>query len=239
MATVITTADYIEPPMRRPSLYGEQSEQIHLLAAALARGQQEMRGAVKRHKSHYGPFANLEDCWEAFQSAFPQHGISVVQPTILLASGRRALVTQITHSSGQWIRSVEPLLNDSPDAQKRKSEVTVVRRMALCALLGIADEDDEGAQQRDADVDSATSQRTLGVARLKLRACKSDDERRGVMTRAKELHDAGQLSAADYAAFAAEALAAIGAEAEATVAQPAPAEQPAKRVGRKEAANAQ
>ena len=142
--TFISKPDYCEPPSRRTFLYGEQTDQVHHLMHALCQGQAVLQAAKKTHQSHYGMFASLEDVWSAYQKAFPPQGLIVTQATVLLGDNRRVLVTQLSHVSGQWIRSVEPLMCEDRDAQKRKSELTLVRRMALCSLLGIVDGDDDG-----------------------------------------------------------------------------------------------
>lgn len=192
------TTPYVEPPSRRTWLYGEQSDQVHHLMDALCKGQAILQAARKTHQSHYGMFASLEDVWQAYQKAFPPQGLVVTQATVLLDGTKRLLVTQLSHVSGQWMRSVEPLMCEDKDAQKRKSELTLVRRMALCSLLGIVDGDDDGEEQKEAiqreRAASEASHRIEVQAIAKFKACRTDDERRQAIERARELTDAGRLS---------------------------------------------
>lgn len=187
-------APYVEPARKcRISVYGEQSDQIHLLMAAMARGQSKVKLAIRRTEGEHGLFASLADVWVVFQEAFPPEGLAVVQFVCPGDGGIRWLVTQVTHTSGQWLRSVERLFCNDPDAQLRKSEVTLVRRMTLCALMGIVDGDDDGEVQRQGA--EATKARELAaivgptnkMEQLALKsfdACTDDDQRAAVIGKA-------------------------------------------------------
>lgn len=184
---------YVEPPKKiRMLVYGEQSDQIHLLMQAIARGQCKVELALRKTEGEYGMFASMADVWTVFQKAFPPEGLAVTQFTALGDGDARLLVTQVTHSSGQWLRSVERLFCNDPDAQLRKSEVTLVRRMALCALMGIVDGDDDGAvQKRGADVAKAmeSASRVGPATKMEEMALKSfdscinDDQRQSVINK--------------------------------------------------------
>lgn len=132
-----------------------QSEQIHELAAALAKAQGQIEGARKDSanpffKSHY---ADLTSVWDACREALSANGLSVLQSPRLLAAGEQWLVeveTVLMHASGQFIADVlaVPLLK--LDAQAIGSATTYARRYALAAFAGVAPEDDdaEGAVGR-------------------------------------------------------------------------------------------
>ena len=54
------------------------------------------------------------------------------------------LITQISHASGQWIRSQFTMLPTKFDPQAYGSALTYCRRYALSAMCGVAAVDDDG-----------------------------------------------------------------------------------------------
>ena len=89
-------------------------------------------------------YADLADVLDAVRPVLAKHGLAVAQ-TVMLES---SLNSWLLHTSGQWIRSEYGVVlgEDVPDTpQARGSALTYARRYALCALLGIAaEEDDDG-----------------------------------------------------------------------------------------------
>lgn len=132
-----------------------KSENINELAAALAKAQGEMRGAVKDSNNPFfsSKYADLTSCWEACRIPLSKNGLSIIQLTIGDAENV-SLETVLTHSSGQWISSIITMkpgyVNKSgefiheKDAQAFGSCLTYSRRYALSAMVGIAPEDDDG-----------------------------------------------------------------------------------------------
>src|ERR1700690_675114 len=103
----------------------QTSEQINELAAALAKAQGEITGALKDSANPFfkSKYSDLASCWDACRSALSKNGLAVVQspmsviPTETLKVGT-FLVTTLMHSSGQWMRSelhISPK-DDSPQA---------------------------------------------------------------------------------------------------------------------------
>lgn len=133
----------------------EQSEQINELAAALAKAQGQIEGASKSSQNpHFkSKYADLASCWDACRAALSSNGIAVVQRPGA-GQGRVEVTTDLVHASGQWMRSTlaMPLAKTTP--QDVGSALTYARRYSLCAMVGIAPDDDDGekAQQsfRDA-----------------------------------------------------------------------------------------
>lgn len=125
------------------------SEQIDQIAAALAKAQGAMRGAVKdsenpHFRSRYADLASVrEACW----GPLTDHGLSVVQSPRLAATEGGWIVeldTLLMHSSGQWIADTAATPLAKADAQGVGSATTYLRRYALAAFAGIAPEDDDG-----------------------------------------------------------------------------------------------
>ena len=117
-----------------------QSNDIGELASALAKAQGVLE-AAKRTETNYfqRSYADLASCWEACREALAANGLAVTQ-----APWGEDLLTTLLHSSGQWIRSRLPLRPTKQDPQAQGSAITYARRYALCAIVGISPEDDDG-----------------------------------------------------------------------------------------------
>jgi hypothetical protein len=86
-------------------------------------------------------YCDLSDVLIAVRRPLADHGLSITQG-ISGENGHTALHTRLMHSGGQWIESDYPVtFNGTPQACG--SELTYARRYALCAMLGIAAEDDD------------------------------------------------------------------------------------------------
>lgn len=122
-----------------------QSEQIHELATALAKAQGEMGYAKKSSLNpHFkSRFADLSEVWEACREELSKNGLAVLQTMNKDDHGVLCLSTLLTHSSGQWIRSMYPLLcKDNTSPQVMGSCITYARRYCLSAMVGIAPSDE-------------------------------------------------------------------------------------------------
>lgn len=122
-----------------------KSEDIKDLAAALAKAQGEMKGAVKDAKNPFykSTYANLESVWHAIGNPISKNGLSIIQTTAETDKGT-VLETTLLHLSGQWVSGsilVKPVKNDPPGLG---SALTYYRRYALAAIAGVYSEDDDG-----------------------------------------------------------------------------------------------
>jgi hypothetical protein len=121
------------------------SEQINELATALAKCQGEMSFAAKdslnpHFKSRY---ADLSAVWDAIREPMSKHGLSVSQ-LVDIHNDKPVLVSILMHTSGQWLKSVIPILNANNTSQGQGAGITYVRRYALAALVGCVQDDDDG-----------------------------------------------------------------------------------------------
>lgn len=123
-----------------------KSEQINELAAALAKAQAMIKGAVKDANNPFfkTQYADLTSVWDACRDALTKNGLSVIQCPEQSDIGGIAIETTLLHSSGQFITSryVMPVKNSS-DAQAVGSAITYARRYALSAMVGVAPTDDD------------------------------------------------------------------------------------------------
>lgn len=139
-----------------------KSEQINELAAALAKAQGQIEGAKKSSSNPFfkSKYADLAECWNTCREALTANGISVIQmPEEINENGRLNITTMLAHSSGQYIFSTLTMTVTKLDPQAIGSAITYGRRYALAAMVGLAQEDDDGekAMARPKDKKSAES----------------------------------------------------------------------------------
>lgn len=123
------------------------SEQINELAAALAKAQGTIQGAVKGkiNPAFKSKYADLASIWDACREQLSSNGLSIVQTFDATPEGSVSLTTTLLHTSGQWIVSVLPVRPVKNDPQGMGSAATYARRYALAAMVGVApDDDDDG-----------------------------------------------------------------------------------------------
>lgn len=129
-----------------------QSEQIDQLAAALAKAQANITGALKDSKNPFfkSSYADLASCWDACRKQLTDNGMSVIQTTEVI-DGILGVRTVLAHSSGQWISGFLPVKAKDDGPQAQGSGITYARRYALAAIVGLAqiDDDAEAAQARN------------------------------------------------------------------------------------------
>lgn len=142
-----------------------QSGEIDKVAAALVAVQGEMTNPPKTKTVYAGPkkysFAPLPEILDAVRPVLKKHGLAVVQ-----LPRDRALETRVLHTSGQWIGGAYSL-PASADSQAMGSAITYARRYSLCAVLGIAGEDDEdGEAATAAELEEQAARRKEAEGRL-------------------------------------------------------------------------
>ena len=155
------------------------------LAAALVAFQGEITNPKKTHTAHivsgrtggkfayhYAPLAEIADHVKPILS---KRGLAVIQMVSANNVDLTVLATRLYHKSGQYIESCYPIPKLT-DPQAMGSAVTYARRYSLCAILGIAAEDDddgnaaEEAEQKESDA-AEEQKKADALARLeKLKA---------------------------------------------------------------------
>lgn len=129
-----------------------KSESIAQIATALAAAQAEITNpprnrevTVRSDKGNYKfKYATLDAIFDAVRPSLTKNGLWFVQ-TLANGDGKYRLVTTLTHKSGEWLESEQPILVEKPGSQAFGSALTYARRYALTAMLGVAaDEDDDG-----------------------------------------------------------------------------------------------
>lgn len=125
-----------------------QSAELNELATALAKAQSEIDVAGKRETNPFfkSKYADLAELVRVSRPALTKNGLAVMQQIVTDENGLTLLNTILTHTSGQWIKSVMRIVPPKNDVQSFGSCVTYNRRYAYAALINIAvsDEDDDG-----------------------------------------------------------------------------------------------
>lgn len=129
-----------------------QSEQINELFTALAKAQEEMEIASKDSSNPFykSKYADLQSVVGSSRPYLTKHGLSVIH---LLQQEDQStyMVTQLSHSSGQYIRSKVKLSPQKPDVQSLGSYITYMKRYCYAAIVGVVtgdDDDGEAAMDR-------------------------------------------------------------------------------------------
>lgn len=158
----------------------EKSENINELASALSKAQGEMKPA---HMNKTNPFfknkyADLQSVWDSIRVSFSKHGLSITQ-TVHTDDKGSYLLTNLLHSSGQWLTSSIKLNPVKQDPQGVGSAITYARRYALSAIAGVcSDEDDDAnmASGKEPKILSASETKTLASATKNAKANDSSGE---------------------------------------------------------------
>lgn len=193
----MSEAGYIEPPRKRVLVYVEQSDGVHELFAALAVAQGQIDAIPKKHKSHFGEYADLSDIRKGTHKQLAANGLCVLQ-TLSVLDGELLLVTKLAHKSGQWISSVVPI-KQGANPQQTSAYTTYMRRMSLSALLGLAtDVDDDGEQAAvAAAADHSSKQLRLEQRAISAMAsAKNEAERKAIVQKAEKCVEQGDMSPA-------------------------------------------
>ena len=147
-----------------------KSEAINELAAALAKAQAKITGAVKNAANpHFrSSYANLEAIWDAIREPLSSNGLAVIQTTgANPTTGLLELVTTLAHSSGQFVQGRFPIMTAKQDAQGIGSATTYARRFALAAIVGVYQTDDDAeAATRSAVIAAAQEPKKAAAPKL-------------------------------------------------------------------------
>ena len=124
-----------------------QSPTIGKIADALSKAQAEMQHAAKTADNPFykSKYADLPAVIDAARPHLAKNSLSVCQLTEFNESGV-TLITQLMHSSGEWLCGYYPVRPIKNDPQGMGSALTYARRYSYQSLVGIATsvDDDDG-----------------------------------------------------------------------------------------------
>lgn len=130
------------------------SEAINEIAAALSVAQAKfsnpqrnrtVKVRTKAGDTYEFAYATLDAILDMVRGPLGGNSLALCHAIIEDAKGPLC-ITRLMHASGQWIETAVPVLvADGANAQGWGSAITYAKRYGLCALLGVAaDEDDDG-----------------------------------------------------------------------------------------------
>ena len=154
---------------------------IDKLAAALSKFQGEVLNAHKDKQGYNYSYADLANVLDTVRPIMAKNGLSVSQMPVAASDNKIALKTILLHESGQYIESIYelPIAGGAKMsvAQAAGSTITYMRRYALAAVLGIAQDDDDAALQLSDRAAQAESGDVLG----RIQRAQSADEVSAIM----------------------------------------------------------
>jgi len=122
-----------------------QSEQLDKFGAAFVAAQANMTNPHKDASNtfHHSKYASLEECNKQAHQALNAHDIGIIQGV-----HDNKLRTTLIHKSGQWICDegvpLDGIENAKNKMQAAGSAITYARRYGVCAMVGLAQTDDDG-----------------------------------------------------------------------------------------------
>jgi len=125
------------------------SGDIGELAQSLTIFQSQIQ-TVQKDSAGYGyRYASLAAVAREVYGPMCEVGLSISQVLDCTPTGTPALTTVLMHKSGQWLSGSYPLepagMKGVNSAQQFGAAISYARRYGLCAVLGLATEDDDGA----------------------------------------------------------------------------------------------
>lgn len=135
-----------ELPKLDPMLWPPMSATIGKVSAAFVKAQAQLEHASKDSLNpHFkSKFADLPTSIDVYRPVFAAHDLALLQRELESSNGVR-LQTITLHASGEWIADGGPFRPAvKNDAQSFGSALTYLRRQAGNALIGLAQDDDDG-----------------------------------------------------------------------------------------------
>jgi len=134
------------------------------LFAAISKMQSELTGAFKAKSGHGYKYADLAQCIKTAQEPLANNGLSVVQLLTETEKGTE-IATVLTHEAGGYMSSsflmAQAVLmggGGKNPAQTMGSSITYMRRYSYCAIIGLAQTDDDAANVREPQKQVITEQ---------------------------------------------------------------------------------
>lgn len=117
------------------------------LAAAQSQIQNPAKNAVNPHFKN--KYADLAEVLKTVLPVFSSHKLAIIQSTgFEPAINAVSVSTVVAHAGGGYISSEARCIPSKMDAQGVGAATTYLRRYSLCAMAGVAQEDDDGNSAR-------------------------------------------------------------------------------------------
>lgn len=147
------------------------------LNKALAQAQSEVENATKGSiNPHFkNRYADLAEVLNTVRPVFASHGLSIVQSTSYDGS-LVSVTTTILHAEGGYISSTASCVPAKADAQGVGASTTYLRRYALAAMTGIAQEDDDGQSASHTRTAAPASKEDVASLKERMESLGVDEE---------------------------------------------------------------
>lgn len=162
-----------------------QTETVGAIQKALAEAQAKIQNPAKNAtNSHYkSKYTTLDEVLNVAREALSSVGISIFQRTYMIEN-LVMVETVLGHASGEQLCSHYPMAMLPFKPQDGQLSLTYARRGALCAMVGIAGEDDDGNTANKAttianpraEKDTKASSELLEFMMSGLQSCQTEDE---------------------------------------------------------------
>lgn len=122
---------------------GEFSKAMALVQAEIENVAVDASNPAFKRGNKDSKYATLAAVLDVCRPALSKHGIAVLQSPG--NDGDQVTVTtRLTHGSGEWMQSTVGVKPDRATAQGLGAATTYLRRFALAAMCGVAQDDDDG-----------------------------------------------------------------------------------------------
>lgn len=190
------------------SIWQERSDAVDELYDAMAKAFGEVKNAPRTCFSNWAKkdrktgevqpdYADLATVFDTIRIVYGKNGLSIRQTFHPFKDdGTLFLVTTIGHKSGQFERSYLPMKGNIPPQELAKT-ATYLKRVAICAAVGIAaDDDDDGEQatKTHAVAQVNDEERIVKALISKARSCKTPEAIAEVTSQVDRGVSSGQLS---------------------------------------------
>jgi hypothetical protein len=144
-------------------------------ALAIAQSQVEnaTKGSINPHFKN--KYADLAEVLNTVRPVFAANGLSIIQSTAYDGS-LVSVTTTILHSEGGHISSTASCVPAKADAQGVGASTTYLRRYALAAMAGIAQEDDDGQSASHTRTAAPASQQDISSLKERMEGLGVDEE---------------------------------------------------------------
>lgn len=192
------------------TVWQERSENVADLYAAMGKAFGQLKNAPRTCFSNWAKkdrktgellpdYADLATVFDTIRSVYGANGLSIRQTfSPYRDDGTIMLVTTIGHSSGQFERSYLPMKGNVPPQELAKV-VTYLKRVAICAAVGIAADDDDDGESANRSTAVATANDEARIEKAlsdKIRSAKDATGRKAEIDRAARGVSEGMLPSA-------------------------------------------
>jgi len=148
----------------------EQSENIAEISAALSKAQGEIRNPGKNIQNTFlkNKYAYLTSILNCIRPVAAANGLAFMQ-TVEAYGDRVAVTSQVTHTSGEWIRQVASIAlptqskNLMQDLSSMATYIKRIQSQALFAICGDEDNDAEELTDRSIGIENISDQKAAHI----------------------------------------------------------------------------